>query len=43
MVRQWQEMFFARRYASSLFACNPDFVRLAEAFGVRGSKLLALL
>jgi len=35
MVRQWQELFFERRYsATQLF--NPDFVKLAEAFGVRG-------
>jgi acetolactate synthase-1/2/3 large subunit len=37
MVRQWQELFFDRRYASTGLADgNPDFVRLAEAFGARG-------
>ena len=35
MVRQWQELFFDRRYSGTrLF--NPDFLKLAEAFGIRG-------
>jgi acetolactate synthase-1/2/3 large subunit len=33
MVRQWQEMFYDRRYESTILA-NPDFVRLAEAYGI---------
>ena len=33
MVRQWQEFFYERRYAATpLF--NPDFAKLAEAFGL---------
>jgi acetolactate synthase-1/2/3 large subunit len=39
MVRQWQELFFARRYAASRFHCVPDFVRLAEAYGVPGMRI----
>ena len=35
MVRQWQEFFYDRNYAASGLV-SPDFVRLAEAFGVRG-------
>ena len=35
MVRQWQEFFYERRYAATPLS-GPDFVRLAEAFGVRG-------
>jgi acetolactate synthase-1/2/3 large subunit len=35
MVRQWQEFFFDRRYESTYLA-NPDFVRLVEAYGIRG-------
>jgi acetolactate synthase-1/2/3 large subunit len=35
MVRQWQEFFYDRRYASTPLL-NPDFVKLAEAFGIRG-------
>jgi acetolactate synthase-1/2/3 large subunit len=38
MVRQWQEMFYDRRYeATSLL--NPDFVRLAEAYGIPASRV----
>ena len=36
MVRQWQEMFYGARYASSELSGNPDFARLAEAFGAEG-------
>src|SRR6266542_3169140 len=35
MVRQWQEFFYERRYAATQLS-GPDFVKLAEAFGVRG-------
>ncbi|MFH1616179.1 MAG: biosynthetic-type acetolactate synthase large subunit [Planctomycetota bacterium] len=35
MVRQWQELFYNRRYSKSSLQ-NPDFARLAEAFGARG-------
>ena len=35
MVRQWQEFFYDRRYESTHLV-NPDFVRLAEAYGIRG-------
>lgn len=38
MVRQWQEMFFDRRY-SETYLKNPDFVRIAEAYGIRGKKV----
>jgi acetolactate synthase I/II/III large subunit len=33
MVRQWQEFFYERRYAATPLH-NPDFVRLAEAYGL---------
>ncbi|MGK7927060.1 MAG: thiamine pyrophosphate-dependent enzyme, partial [Spirulina sp.] len=37
MVRQWQQTFFGERYSSSnMEAGMPDFVKLAEAFGVKG-------
>ena len=37
MVRQWQELFFNRRYSSTRLAdANPDFVKLAEAYGAVG-------
>ena len=34
MVRQWQGMFYSKRYSSSDLSHNPDFVKLAEAHGV---------
>ncbi len=34
MVRQWQEWFYDKRYESTRLV-NPDFVRLAEAYGIR--------
>jgi acetolactate synthase I/II/III large subunit len=37
MVRQWQEMFYERRY-SSVKMTSPDFVKLAQAYGVVGLK-----
>ena len=38
MVRQWQEFFYARNYAASPLV-NPDFTRLAEAFGIRAATV----
>jgi acetolactate synthase-1/2/3 large subunit len=38
MVRQWQELFYDARYESTRLL-NPDFVKLAEAYGVRGWKV----
>jgi len=37
MVRQWQELFWRRRY-SQVELYNPDFVKLAEAYGCRAYK-----
>jgi acetolactate synthase-1/2/3 large subunit len=34
MVRQWQEFFYEKRYAATPLV-NPDFARLAEAYGLR--------
>jgi acetolactate synthase-1/2/3 large subunit len=34
MVRQWQEQFYEHRYSHSNMEIAPDFVRLAEAYGV---------
>jgi len=37
MVRQWQEMFHAQRYSEVYLAdSNPDFAKLAEAYGIDG-------
>ncbi len=34
LVRPWQELFFTKRYSEIDLSDNPDFVRLAEAFGI---------
>lgn len=36
MVRQWQEFFLEKRYSGVDMEGNPDFVKLAEAYGVKG-------
>ncbi len=38
MVRQWQELFYERNYCSTCMEHNPDFVRLAEAYGAEGYR-----
>lgn len=38
MVRQWQEFFFERRY-SAVYMQNPDFVKLAEAYGIPARRI----
>ena len=38
MVRQWQELFYKKRYSSTRFEHQPDFVKLAEAYGARGFR-----
>ena len=39
MVRQWQELFWDRRYSQVKMSPNPDFVKLAEAYGCNGMRL----
>ena len=39
MVRQWQEIFFDRSYVSTGYTGNPDFVKLAEAYGIKGIRV----
>ena len=38
MLRQWQELFYKRRYSSTQFVHAPDFVKLAEAYGAVGLR-----
>ena len=38
MVRQWQELFYEKRYAFTKMEMSPDFVKLAEAYGAIGLK-----
>ncbi len=39
MVRQWQELFFENRLSGVDLEGNPDFVKLAEAYGVKGLRI----
>jgi len=36
MVRQWQELFYEKRYTWTCLECTPDFVKLADAYGAAG-------
>ena len=38
MVRQWQELFFEKRYSSTELL-NPDFIQLAKAYNIQGKKI----
>jgi acetolactate synthase I/II/III large subunit len=38
MVRQWQHLFYQKRYSATCIACQPDFVKLAEAYGAQGFR-----
>jgi len=38
MVRQWQQLFYDKRYSHSTFEHHPDFVKLAEAYGAVGLR-----
>lgn len=38
MVRQWQELFFDRVYSETDISVQPDFVKLAEAYGIKGFR-----
>jgi len=38
MVRQWQELFYEKRYSQTDMTYAPDFVKLAEAYGVVGLR-----
>jgi acetolactate synthase I/II/III large subunit len=39
MVRQWQQLFFDKRYASTVMV-NPDFIKLAEAYDIKATKVV---
>jgi acetolactate synthase-1/2/3 large subunit len=39
MVRQWQELFWNGRYSQTCMECQPDFVKLAEAYGAEGHRV----
>lgn len=39
MVRQWQELFYNGNYSSTNMEAQPDFVKLAEAYGAEGYRI----
>jgi acetolactate synthase-1/2/3 large subunit len=36
MVRQWQELFWNKRYSETVISCQPDFAGVADAYGALG-------
>lgn len=38
MVRQWQKLFYEKRYSNTVLQRKTDFVKLAEAFGAKGAR-----
>ncbi len=38
MVRQWQDIFYNKRYSYTAMEGSPDFVRVAEAYGAKGLR-----
>lgn len=39
MVHQWQRLFYSERYSCTEFTANPDFVKLAEAYGWQAERI----
>ena len=39
MVRQWQTLFFGHRYSQTTLDRGPDFMKLAEAYGLEGTRV----
>ena len=37
MVKQWQDLFYGKRYSQTVMK-NPNFAKLAEAYGIRGMR-----
>lgn len=42
MVRQWQTLFFGKRYSNTVLDRKTDFVKLAEAFGAKAQRVSTL-
>ena len=42
MVRQWQTLFFGKRYSNTVLERKTDFVKLAEAFGAEGYRVSSI-
>ena len=39
MVRQWQTLFYGKRYSNTVLQDQADFVKVAEALGVKGIRV----
>ncbi len=39
MVRQWQQFFYDKSYVATMYTTNPDFVKLADAFGMSAARV----
>jgi acetolactate synthase-1/2/3 large subunit len=39
MVRQWQSLIYGKRYSQTTLDRGPDFVKLAEAYGLKGFRV----
>jgi acetolactate synthase-1/2/3 large subunit len=39
MVRQWQKLFYAKRYSATSLGATPDFVKLAKAYGCEAERV----
>ena len=39
MVRQWQETFYEKRFSHSIFSHQPDFLKLAESYGIKAYRV----
>jgi acetolactate synthase-1/2/3 large subunit len=39
MIRQWQELFYENRLSGADLEGNPDFVKLAQAYGIKGLRI----
>ena len=39
MVRQWQELIYKERYSHSMIPGQPDFMKIAEAYGIKGVRI----
>jgi acetolactate synthase-1/2/3 large subunit len=39
MVRQWQTLFYGKRYSHTVLDRKTDFVKLADAFGMHGERV----
>ena len=39
MVKQWQDLFYEKDFFATVYSGNPDFVKLAEAYGIPGLRV----